>query len=179
MSEPLGLGTTIGLICPRQPAACCMTGSPPIGKETLRVWPLRSSPSFKDVVFTRATAGGRTNPAFRQHCTRTFSRGGTIVVVGRDMQCWWLGERRVRRLAEARMFGIGTYPAVRVIGELFRSRGKSCGISAATLRFARIGRLQADRPFSFACLNVSFSLCISLDIIDRFGVGGQGLLEDE
>ena len=131
MSEPLGLGTTIGLICPRQPAACCMTGSPPIGKETLRVWPLRSSPSFKDVVFTRATAGGRTNPAFRQHCTRTFSRGGTIVVVGRDMQCWWLGERRVRRLAEARMFGIGTYPAVRVIGELFRSRGKSCSISAA------------------------------------------------
>jgi hypothetical protein len=109
MSEPLRPRHYDRLSCPRQPATCCMTGSPPIGKETLRVWPLRSSPSFKDVVFTRAAAGGRTNPAFRQHCTRTFSRGGTIVVVGRDMQCWWLGECRVRRLAEAIMFGIGTY----------------------------------------------------------------------
>ena len=65
-------------------------------------------PSFKDFVFTRAAAGDCANPAFCQHGTRTFSRGGTIVVVAQDMQCWWRGEHRVRRLAEARMSGTGT-----------------------------------------------------------------------
>src|SRR6516164_5593367 len=38
----------------------------------------------KDIVFTRVPAGDCTNPAFRQHCTGTFSWGGTTVVVGQD-----------------------------------------------------------------------------------------------
>src|SRR5713226_7150179 len=38
----------------------------------------------KDIVFTRIPAGDCTNPAFRQHCTGTFSHGATTVVVGQD-----------------------------------------------------------------------------------------------
>jgi len=38
----------------------------------------------KDIVFTRIAAGDCTNPAFRQHCTGTFSQGITTVVVGQD-----------------------------------------------------------------------------------------------
>jgi hypothetical protein len=41
-------------------------------------------PLVKDIVFTRLPAGDCTNPAFRQHCTGTFSHGGTTVVVGQD-----------------------------------------------------------------------------------------------
>jgi CubicO group peptidase (beta-lactamase class C family) len=41
-------------------------------------------PLVKDIVFTRIAAGDCTNPAFRQHCTGTFSWGGTTVVVGQD-----------------------------------------------------------------------------------------------
>jgi len=41
-------------------------------------------PLVKDIVFTRAPAGDCTSPAFRQHCTGTFSYGGTTVVVGQD-----------------------------------------------------------------------------------------------
>ena len=41
-------------------------------------------PLVKDIVFTRNPAGDCTNPAFRQHCTGTFSWGGTTVVVGQN-----------------------------------------------------------------------------------------------
>ncbi len=41
-------------------------------------------PLVKDIVFTRIPAGDCTNPAFRQHCTGTFSQGITTVVVGQD-----------------------------------------------------------------------------------------------
>src|SRR5216683_6096345 len=41
-------------------------------------------PLVKDIVFTRIPAGDCTNPAFRQHCTGTFSQGVTTVVVGQD-----------------------------------------------------------------------------------------------
>jgi len=41
-------------------------------------------PLVKDIVFTRIPAGDCMNPAFRQHCTGTFSYGGTTVVVGQD-----------------------------------------------------------------------------------------------
>ena len=41
-------------------------------------------PLVKDIVFTRTAAGDCTNPAFRQHCTGTFSQGVTTVVVGQD-----------------------------------------------------------------------------------------------
>ena len=41
-------------------------------------------PLVKDIVFTRVPAGDCTNPAFRQHCTGTFSQGATTVVVGQD-----------------------------------------------------------------------------------------------
>jgi hypothetical protein len=41
-------------------------------------------PLVKDIVFTRLPVGDCTNPAFRQHCTGTFSHGGTTVVVGQD-----------------------------------------------------------------------------------------------
>jgi hypothetical protein len=41
-------------------------------------------PLVKDIVFTRTAAGDCTNPAFRQHCTGTFSHGVTTVVVGQD-----------------------------------------------------------------------------------------------
>jgi len=41
-------------------------------------------PLVKDIVFTRTAAGDCTNPAFRQHCTGTFSQGATTVVVGQD-----------------------------------------------------------------------------------------------
>jgi CubicO group peptidase (beta-lactamase class C family) len=41
-------------------------------------------PLVKDIVFTRIPAGDCTDPAFRQRCTGTFSRGGTAVVVGQD-----------------------------------------------------------------------------------------------
>jgi CubicO group peptidase (beta-lactamase class C family) len=41
-------------------------------------------PLVKEIVFTRTAAGDCTNPAFRQHCTGTFSYGVTTVVVGQD-----------------------------------------------------------------------------------------------
>jgi uncharacterized protein DUF3471 len=41
-------------------------------------------PLVKDIVFTRTAAGDCTNPAFRQHCTGTFSQGITTVVVAED-----------------------------------------------------------------------------------------------
>jgi hypothetical protein len=41
-------------------------------------------PLVKDIVFTRTAAGDCTNPAFRQHCTGTFSQGATNVVVRQD-----------------------------------------------------------------------------------------------
>ncbi len=41
-------------------------------------------PLVKDIVFTRIAAGDCTNPAFRQHCTGTFSHEVTTVVVGQD-----------------------------------------------------------------------------------------------
>jgi CubicO group peptidase (beta-lactamase class C family) len=41
-------------------------------------------PLVKDIVFTRIAAGDCTNPAFRQHCTGTFSHGATTVAVGPD-----------------------------------------------------------------------------------------------
>jgi CubicO group peptidase (beta-lactamase class C family) len=41
-------------------------------------------PLVKDIVFTRIPAGDCMNPAFRQHCTGTFSQGATTVVVGQD-----------------------------------------------------------------------------------------------
>src|SRR6516164_145948 len=41
-------------------------------------------PLVKDIVFTRIPSGDCTNPAFRQHCTGTFSHGGTTAVVGQD-----------------------------------------------------------------------------------------------
>jgi hypothetical protein len=39
-------------------------------------------PPVKDIIFTRIPGGDCTSPAFCQHGTRTFSHGGTIVVVG-------------------------------------------------------------------------------------------------
>src|SRR6516162_9036687 len=51
MSEPLAHRHYDTFELPRRPAACCPTGSPshfpPIAKETLRVWRLRSSRSSK------------------------------------------------------------------------------------------------------------------------------------
>jgi CubicO group peptidase (beta-lactamase class C family) len=41
-------------------------------------------PLVKDIVFTRIPAGDCMNPAFRQHCTGTFSHGGTTIVVAQD-----------------------------------------------------------------------------------------------
>jgi len=41
-------------------------------------------PLVKAICFTRIPAGDCTNPAFRQHCTRTFSHGDTTVVVGQN-----------------------------------------------------------------------------------------------
>jgi hypothetical protein len=41
-------------------------------------------PFVKDIVFTRTAAGDCTNPAFRQHCTGTFSHGVATVVVEQD-----------------------------------------------------------------------------------------------
>ena len=42
-------------------------------------------PLVKDIVFTRIPAGDCTNPAFREHCTGTFSlHGFTTVVVAQD-----------------------------------------------------------------------------------------------
>jgi CubicO group peptidase (beta-lactamase class C family) len=41
-------------------------------------------PLVKDIVFTRGPADDCLNPAFRQHCTGTFSQGVTTIVVGRD-----------------------------------------------------------------------------------------------
>jgi hypothetical protein len=41
-------------------------------------------PLVKDIVFTRIPAGDCMNPAFRQRCAGTFSRGVTTVVVGHD-----------------------------------------------------------------------------------------------
>ena len=41
-------------------------------------------PLVKDIVFTLVPAGDCTDPAFRQHCTGTFSAGATTVVVGQD-----------------------------------------------------------------------------------------------
>lgn len=41
-------------------------------------------PLVKDIVFTRIPGGDCTDPAFRQHCTGTFSYGVTAVVVGQD-----------------------------------------------------------------------------------------------
>jgi hypothetical protein len=41
-------------------------------------------PLVKDIVFTRIPAGDCMRPAFRQHCTGTFSHGATTVVVGQD-----------------------------------------------------------------------------------------------
>jgi hypothetical protein len=40
-------------------------------------------PLVKDIVFTRIPAGDCTNPAFRHHCTGTFSQGATTVVARR------------------------------------------------------------------------------------------------
>jgi hypothetical protein len=57
---------------------------PPTVTETLRVWQFRSSRPSKDIVFTRIPAGDCMSPAFRQHCTGTFSLGATTVVVGLD-----------------------------------------------------------------------------------------------
>src|SRR5262245_58933038 len=41
-------------------------------------------PLVKDIVFARIAAGDCTNPAFRRHCTGTFSQGVTTVVVEQD-----------------------------------------------------------------------------------------------
>jgi CubicO group peptidase (beta-lactamase class C family) len=41
-------------------------------------------PLVKDIVFTRLAGGDCMNPAFRQHCTGTFSHGVTTIVVGQD-----------------------------------------------------------------------------------------------
>jgi hypothetical protein len=41
-------------------------------------------PLVKDIAFTRIPAGDCTDPAFRQHCTGTFSHGVAAVVVGQD-----------------------------------------------------------------------------------------------
>jgi CubicO group peptidase (beta-lactamase class C family) len=41
-------------------------------------------PLVKDIVFARIPAGDCMNPAFRQHCTGTFSHGVTTVVVAQD-----------------------------------------------------------------------------------------------
>jgi CubicO group peptidase (beta-lactamase class C family) len=41
-------------------------------------------PLVKDIVFRRIPAGDCTHPAFRQHCTGTFSQGVTTVVVGQN-----------------------------------------------------------------------------------------------
>jgi len=41
-------------------------------------------PLVKDIVFTRIPVGDCMNPAFRQHCTGTFSQGATTIVVGQD-----------------------------------------------------------------------------------------------
>jgi Domain of unknown function (DUF3471) len=41
-------------------------------------------PLVKDIVFTRLAGGDCMNPAFRQHCTGTFSHGVTPIVVGQD-----------------------------------------------------------------------------------------------
>ena len=41
-------------------------------------------PLVKAIGFTRIPAGDCTNPAFRQHCTGTFSHGDTTVVVGQN-----------------------------------------------------------------------------------------------
>jgi hypothetical protein len=41
-------------------------------------------PLVKDIVFTRIPAGDCTDPAFRQHCTGTFSAGATTIVVVQD-----------------------------------------------------------------------------------------------
>ena len=76
MSRPLGIGTTIRWSCPRQPAACCLTGSP-LSFSTDREGNIASlaaplEPLVKDVVFTYTAAGDCTNPALGQHCTRAF-----------------------------------------------------------------------------------------------------------
>jgi len=41
-------------------------------------------PLVKDIVFTRIPAGDCMNPAFRQRCIGTFTRGGTTIAVGQD-----------------------------------------------------------------------------------------------
>jgi CubicO group peptidase (beta-lactamase class C family) len=45
-------------------------------------------PLVKDIVFTRMAAGDCTDPAFRRHCTGTFSYAGTTIVVGPDDHGW-------------------------------------------------------------------------------------------
>jgi hypothetical protein len=41
-------------------------------------------PLVKDIIFRRMADGDCTSPAFRQHCTGTFSLGATTIVVGQD-----------------------------------------------------------------------------------------------
>ncbi len=81
-------GMMIRSSCPRRPAGCCPTGSPshflPTEKVEIAGLAAPFEPLVKDIVFTRTAAGACTNPAFRQHCTGTFSHGGTTVVVGQD-----------------------------------------------------------------------------------------------
>ena len=56
-------------------------------------------PLVKDIVFTLVPAGDCTDPAFRQHCTGTFSAGATPVVVGQEptkLQTLFLPEPNLR-----------------------------------------------------------------------------------
>ena len=147
MSEPLGIGTTIRSSCPGAagrllPDRLAISFSTdPEGNIASLAAPL--DPPVKEVVFPGAAAGDCTNPVFRQHCTRMFSHGGTIVLVGQDMECWWLGERRVRRLAEARMSGISTDRLCRSIPNYFRCwRLTGCAAAVPVLHMCPLRALK-------------------------------------
>jgi hypothetical protein len=86
ISEPLSIGTTIRLSCPRRPARL-LPDRLAISFSTDRRGKIASLPApfeplVKHNVFACIPGGHCTSPAFRHHCTRRFSHGDTIVVVG-------------------------------------------------------------------------------------------------
>jgi Domain of unknown function (DUF3471)/Beta-lactamase len=90
-------------------------------------------PFVKDIVFTRTAAGDCTNPAFRQHCTGTFSHGVATVVVERDNLghlTLTVGSELTRKLHpyQGRTFDMGDLEGFRVefhLGEGFRMPARS------------------------------------------------------
>jgi len=121
MSEPLGIGTTIRSSCPGAagrllPDRLAISFSTdPEGNIASLAAPL--DPLVKEVVFPGAAAGDCTNPAFRQHCTRTFSHGGTIVLVGQAASagCGVSLRRECPELALTSC--IGLFPIIPAVGD--------------------------------------------------------------